>query len=198
MWYPDSWFAVLPRHHLLQSCKKFILFYFVLQATCAYSPIHKSVVQQLLLTKYYLWKFDDRGHLWYLLHGHFLDRGDGLSSSNIKVIYKMIPHVILRLCFDGDNWKFDVNNRKGIPQMRKTMKIRVPVWVSGVKVMFKFIMSRGSGVSLKECNVIGNVEVSWGRLCIWLQTKYPGSRRCTLINLLVRVWFYSWCCNCLR
>jgi len=42
----------------------------------------------------------------------------------VKVIYKMIPHVIL---LDGDQRKIDVNNRKGIPQMRKTMEIRVPV-----------------------------------------------------------------------
>ena len=45
----------------------------------------------------------------------------------IKVIYKMIPRVILQFSFDGGHRKIDVNNRKGIPQIRKTMEIRVPV-----------------------------------------------------------------------
>jgi len=81
----------------------------------------------------------------------------------IKVIYKMIPYVIFQLCFNGDDWKVDVNNRKDIPQTWKTMEIRDPVWATGVKVVFKFVMSRGSGVSFREFNVVDNVEVSCGR-----------------------------------
>jgi len=57
----------------------------------------------------------------------------------IKVIYKMIPHVILQFSFsDGDNWKADVNNWKGIQQLQKMTEIRVPVQVTGVKIVFKF------------------------------------------------------------
>jgi len=83
----------------------------------------------------------------------------------VKVIYKMIPHVILQFSFDGDHRKIDVNNRKGIPQMRKTMEIRVPIRVTGVKMVCnQFIMSRRSGVSLRECNVVGHVEVPCRRL----------------------------------
>ena len=59
----------------------------------------------------------------------------------IKVIYKIIPYVILQFSFDGDHRKIDVSNRKGIPQAWKTMEIRVPVRVAGVKIMFEFIMS---------------------------------------------------------
>jgi len=44
--------------------------------------------------------------------------------------------------------------------MQKTMEIRVPVQVTGVKMVFKFIISRGSGGSLRECNVVGDVDVS--------------------------------------
>ena len=91
-----------------------------------------------------------------------MDRGMMIGTMIIivKVIYKMIPHVILRFSFDGDHRKIDVNNKKGIPQMQKTMEIRVPVQVTDVKMMFKFIMSRGSGVSLRKCNIVGDVEVS--------------------------------------
>ena len=59
----------------------------------------------------------------------------------------MIPHVILQFSFDGDHRKIGVNNRKGIPQTQKMMDIRVPFQVAGVKMLFKFIMNRGSGVS---------------------------------------------------
>jgi len=45
----------------------------------------------------------------------------------VKMIYKMIPHVILQFSFDGDHRKIDVNNWKSIPQTRKMMEIRVPV-----------------------------------------------------------------------
>ena len=78
----------------------------------------------------------------------------------IKVIYKMIPHAILQFSFDGDHWKTDVSSSKGIPQMEKT---RLPVWVTGVKIVFKF-MSRGCGASLREWNVVGDIEVSCERL----------------------------------
>ena len=44
------------------------------------------------------------------------------------------------------------------------MKIRVLVQVTGVKVVFKFIMSTGSDVSLRECNVVGNIEISCRKL----------------------------------
>ena len=71
----------------------------------------------------------------------------------VKVTYKMIPHIILRFSLDGDHRKIDVNNRKSIPQTQKTMEIRVPVPVTGVKMVFKFIMSRGFGASLSERNV---------------------------------------------
>jgi len=47
----------------------------------------------------------------------------------VKVIYKMIPHVILQFSLDGDHRKIDVNNRKDIPQTQKMTEIRVPVWV---------------------------------------------------------------------
>ena len=43
-------------------------------------------------------------------------------------------------------------------------KIRVPVWVIGVKMVFKFIMSGGSGMSLRKCNIVSDVEVSCVRL----------------------------------
>jgi len=33
------------------------------------------------------------------------------------------------------------------------MEVRVLVQVSGVKIVFKFIMSRGSGLSLRKCNM---------------------------------------------
>jgi len=34
------------------------------------------------------------------------------------------------------------------------MKIGVSIQVAGVEMMIEFIMSRGSGVSLRECNVM--------------------------------------------
>ena len=37
----------------------------------------------------------------------------------VKVIYKIIPYVFPQFIFDGDDWKVDVNNRKGILQTRK-------------------------------------------------------------------------------
>ena len=63
----------------------------------------------------------------------------------VKVIYKMILHVIRQFSFDGDHRKIDVNSRKGIPQMQKMMEIRVPVF-------------------LRKCNIVGDVEVSCVRL----------------------------------
>jgi len=38
--------------------------------------------------------------------------------------------------FDGDDWKVDVNNWKGIPQMRKVVEIRVSIQVTSVKIVF--------------------------------------------------------------
>ena len=94
----------------------------------AKQPVLAAQYTNFTVTKVKVW--------WQGMLVEFAAWTEGMVSAKIaiiKVIYKMVPHVIFQFCFDGDDWKVNVNNTKGIPQTWKMMEIRVPVWVTGVR-----------------------------------------------------------------